>query len=139
MARAPAPPQGRVLIVDDEAPIVVLLTAYLQRVGWTVAWAANLEGARHLLANDFPFDVALVDLRLSPEDRAGGLEVVDLAARLSPATKVIVLTAYGSKQIEEAVRSRRVAAYLQKPVPLPGLARLMSTVAAGTVAGEASA
>jgi DNA-binding NtrC family response regulator len=44
----------------------------------------------------------------------------------SPATQVIILTAYGSPEIQQDARRRGVAAFLHKPTPLPEVEQIVS-------------
>ncbi len=59
-----------------------------------------------------PFDVVLLDLKLSQEN---GLDVLEEILRISPQTAVVMVTAYAS--IETAVEAMRRGAfdYLPKP------------------------
>lgn len=125
MNQGPEPVRRRVLIADDEVPILYAMEAYFEAVGWDVDCAHELEEAEALLVNG-KYDVAVVDLRLTPTHGFDGLDLVSVIRERSPETRVIILTAYGSPEIEEEVRLRGVSAYLQKPTPLPVLADLMN-------------
>ncbi len=103
--------RGRVLVVDDEANIRMMLRVCLEGAGYNVTLApdgeAGLSAARRA-----PPDVALVDLRMPGLD---GLAVVRALAHDAPATAVILMTAYAT--IDNAVDAMRAGAvdYLAKP------------------------
>ncbi len=55
-----------------------------------------------------------------------GLEVLDLVQRRSPAPRTVIVTAYGSPQVEREARRRGADAFLHKPVRLADLARVVA-------------
>ncbi len=129
---ATAPPRGRsILLVDDEAAILFALSDYLESRGWRVATAGSVAEALGELAAR-PFDAAVVDLRLSPgaEDEAEGFELVARIRERWPATRVMLLTACGTAQVEAEAERLGVAAFLQKPQPLDVLHRRLSDLLA---------
>jgi CheY-like chemotaxis protein len=121
-----------VLVVDDEEAILFALDDYLSAAGWRVSTAASPGRAEELLAAG-DFAAAVVDLRLSPGDDDGaGLALARRIRQRSPATRVVLLTAYGSERVEEEARRLGVASLLAKPQPLPALERhLAELVGAG--------
>ncbi|MFN3594233.1 MAG: sigma-54-dependent transcriptional regulator [Thiobacillaceae bacterium] len=112
-----------ILIVDDEPDLREVLELALLRMGLATATAADVAGARALLAQR-RFDLVLTDMRLPDGD---GLEVVRMVAQGSPATPVAVITAYGST--ENAITALKAGAfdYLMKPVKLDVLRTLVKT------------
>ena len=83
----PAKPP-KVLVVDDEPQIRLLLKATLGRAGYAVAEAANAREAVNSKAIDKP-DLILLDLGLPDRD---GLELVNLL-RGEPRSALIVVSA----------------------------------------------
>jgi DNA-binding NtrC family response regulator len=113
-ARArPAPRQGfRVLIVDDDRPIVAVLESLLlSQPGVEVEGVYSVEAARMALAAS-PFDLVLSDLHLGSES---GLDVLSAAKVLDPPPAVVLMTGYAS--VETAVQAVEQGAqgYLNKP------------------------
>ena len=101
----------RILVVDDERPILMTLEALLQRHGFTIETAATAaHGLRSLRSN--PPAVVLLDLQL-PD--AEGLEMLDQIKREHPETQVIILTAHDS--LSNAIESIKRGAYhfISKP------------------------
>ena len=129
MSTAESPPRQpsqagripRVLVVDDEADLRELLELTLVGMGLDVDCAADLAGARRLLAQH-PYSLCLTDMRLPDGD---GLQLVDIVSRQFPATPVAVITAFGSA--ENAVAALKAGAfdYLAKPVALDALRTLV--------------
>ena len=128
-----------ILLVDDEEAILFALQDYLSAAGWRVATAASAEGAEELLATS-RFAVAVVDLRLSPaDDEHAGLAVVRRIRQRSPATRVVLLTAYGSPSVEAEAHRLGVDSLLAKPQPLAELDRHLRELAEGAGAAAAAA
>jgi CheY-like chemotaxis protein len=112
----------RLLIVDDEESIVFAMKRYFQSRGFEVDCAHELEEAQALLAN-VAYAAVIADLRLTGVHGAEGLEIVGYARAHCPWIKTILLTAYGSPELEEEARRRGVDTVLRKPKPLPDLAQ----------------
>lgn len=100
------------LLVEDEELLRTSFAAAFSKAGYTVSQAANLPDARRMLVEQNP-DVVLSDLTLPG---GSGIELVKDAARLSPDTIVIYMTAYAG--VETAVEAMRYGAftYLSKPL-----------------------
>ncbi len=101
----------RILIIDDERPILLTLEALLGRHGYQAETAATASyGLRALKANS-P-SVVLLDLQL-PD--ANGLEMLEQIKREHPQTQVIIVTAHDS--LSNAIESIKRGAYhfISKP------------------------
>lgn len=95
----------RVLIVDDEENIRLVLKTLLRKHGYEVDVAASAEAALSLV-DSFSPDVILTDVRMP---NMSGLELLrELKAREHLAT-VIVMSAYGS--LELAIEAMKAGAY----------------------------
>ncbi|MEO5966174.1 MAG: response regulator transcription factor [Candidatus Limnocylindrales bacterium] len=82
----------RILVVDDEPPIVDLVTGYLEREGWLVESAADGPGAVEAVRRSAP-DVVVLDVMLPGFD---GVEVCRQIRTFSDAY-VLMLTARGEE------------------------------------------
>src|SRR5438046_806543 len=101
----------RILIIDDERPILLTLEALLGRHGYQPETASTAAyGLRVLQKN--PPAVVLLDLQL-PD--AEGLQTLDQIKREHPETQVIILTAHDS--LSNAIESIKRGAYhfISKP------------------------
>jgi DNA-binding NtrC family response regulator len=113
----------RILVVDDEEPILFAIRDYFEPLGWQVDCAQELEEAEALLSH-IRYTLLIADLRLSGIHSNEGLELIRFVRERSPWTRVIVLTGYGSMEIETEAVGRGVDAFLQKPQPLAALAEI---------------
>jgi two-component system response regulator AtoC len=95
----------RVLVVDDEENIRLVLRTLLRKHGYEVEVADNGETALALVESFGP-DVILTDVRMP---KLGGLDLLaTLRAKQSPAT-VIVMSAYGN--VDLALEAMKAGAY----------------------------
>ncbi len=108
MATETAP---RLLVVDDDADMLRLLSMRLQAAGYRVSTAASAEAALAQLDVERP-QLVISDVRLPGRD---GLALFDEVHRRHPSLPVILLTAHGT--IPDAVEATRrgVFTYLTKP------------------------
>src|SRR5438094_4922569 len=101
----------RILIIDDERPILVTLEALLQRHGYQVDTAPTASQGLKLLKTKSP-SIVMLDLQL-PD--AEGLETLDRIKSELPDMHVIILTAHDS--LHNAIESIKRGAYhfISKP------------------------
>lgn len=113
--------RGRLLVVEDKESLRRLLVTALSEEGYEVASAEDVAGARARLAEG-RFAAVLSDLKL-PD--GSGLDVLAAARAAAPTAPVIVLTGFGS--VATAVEAMKRGAYdfLEKPVEIDDLARLL--------------
>jgi DNA-binding NtrC family response regulator len=100
---------SRILVVDDRTSVADLVATILARYDVT----RETDGARALaLLSGEAFDVVVTDLRMPGVD---GFEVLRAAKRASPATEVVVMTAFAT--VPDAVHAVKQGAYdyLEKP------------------------
>jgi DNA-binding response OmpR family regulator len=91
-ARVPSDGSPRILVVDDEPPIVDLVTGYLTREGWVVRSAGDGVTALEAIREWSP-DAVVLDLMLPGLD---GIEVCRQMRAFSQAL-VLMLTARGEE------------------------------------------
>jgi len=114
----------RLLVVDDEASMRLLLQRFAQREGFEVVAAGDgcqtLAWLRPGLA-----DVAIVDLRMPEVD---GLEVLAAIRATDPGCQVILMT--GDPSVDTAVQAVKAGAldYLSKPFDVARLKALLTGV-----------
>src|ERR1700687_341650 len=101
----------RILIIDDERPILLTLEALLGRHGYQPETAATASCGWGLSQSNPPA-VVLLDLQLPDAD---GLQMLDQIKREHPETQVIILTAHDS--LSHAIESIKRGAYhfISKP------------------------
>jgi DNA-binding NtrC family response regulator len=101
----------RVLIIDDERPVLMTLEALLKRHGYEVDMAPTASNGLKLLKSNSPA-LVLLDLQL-PDGH--GLEMLDRIKTELPKVQVIILTAHDS--LHNAIESIKRGAYhfISKP------------------------
>jgi DNA-binding NtrC family response regulator len=114
----------RILVIDDEDPILYVMKEYFTTHNYEVDCARELEEAEALLAN-ISYAVVIADMRLTGIHGVEGLELVAYVRERCPQTRIVILTAYGSPEVEKEAIRRGVDAFLRKPIPLPQLAQIV--------------
>lgn len=118
---------ARLLVVDDEEPILFAISEYFEPLGYQVDCARELEEAEALLSH-VRYALLIADLRLTGIHSNEGLELIRFARDRSPWTRIIVLTGYGSADMEAEALGRGVDAFQQKPMPLAELAEIVANL-----------
>jgi|CXWL01.1.fsa_nt_gi DNA-binding NtrC family response regulator len=112
------------LVVDDEALIRWSVSETLAGLGLEVEQA--VDGASTILAITeaaTAFDVVVLDLRL-PD--VSDLSLLRHVRALLPASRVVLMTAFGTAEIMAGARGLGVIAVLNKPFALEELGRLLA-------------
>ena len=123
---------SRILVVEDRESLRRMLDRALSGEGHVVETAADGETALHLLATR-QYDLVLTDLKLPGQS---GIDVLRGSRKLNPGLPVVVLTAYGT--VHTAVEAMKEGAvdFLEKPVEIDDLFRLVAAVAGETAAED---
>jgi len=107
------PTAGKILIVDDEAPLLRMMSLYLGRLGYDVATAGTTDQAWTLVeADPTGFAAAVLDASMP------GLSMPDLAARLlaaNPSLCVLASSGYPVDMSALAAASPGRVEFLLKP------------------------
>jgi DNA-binding response OmpR family regulator len=114
---------AKILIVDDESSILFATRDYLTACGHEVDAADALEDAKEMFLRE-RYELVIADLRLSGSSSYDGLELLDVVRRARPGTPFVLLTAYGSADVQATLLARGASALVHKPTPLAELARL---------------
>jgi len=117
----------RILIVDDEDLIVGAMRRYFQGLGYTVDSAYELEEAQALLGN-YQYDLVIADLRLTGIGGVEGLQIVADVHQKFARTRVILLSAFGTPEIERESYNRGADAFLHKPKAMMEIAQVAKTL-----------
>jgi len=114
----------RVLVADDEPLIRWSVSETLHDAGHQVVETGDAQGARGAVRDaSRPFDVIILDLRLPDSN---DLSLLASIRKLSPATPVILITAYGSPDLASAALDLGAYRVLNKPFELQDLAALVN-------------
>ena len=117
-------PMPRLLVVDDEESICFSMSEYFSLQGYKVDTASEIEEAEKLLGS-VNYRVVIQDLRLTMTSNQQGLEMIRMIKENNPQTRIVVLTAYGSAEIEDEARRCGADAFLRKPKPLSQVAQVV--------------
>ena len=102
----------RILHVDDDPDIRLLISASLREFGYVVATAGTNAEALEL-ARELKFDLSILDVKL-PD--GSGIDLCQKIQELQPGIPVLYYSAYASDEEQEAALSVCGDAYLKKPV-----------------------
>ncbi len=112
MVSKQSPPEGKILLVDDDPGLLRLLSIRLRAEGYEVEAVESAHKALSTLGRFSP-DLVITDLRMDKMDGIGLLK--ELQSR-SPGLRVVIITAHGT--IPDAVTATQHGAFgfLTKPI-----------------------
>ncbi|MFP4350215.1 MAG: PAS domain S-box protein [Desulfococcaceae bacterium] len=116
----------RVMMVDDEAPIVRLVTQMLERLGYQVTGKTDsIDALEAFKADPDGYDLVITDVSMPhlPGDR---LSRELIAVR--PDLPIIICTGFSEKIDPKIARSLGIRGFLMKPIVKSDLARLVRKV-----------
>ncbi len=102
-----------ILVVDDDPVIRRMLEKRLEKEGYEVLIAEDGYQARKILPQQH-IDVVLTDLMMPGS--IGGIEVLDIAKKISQNIEVILITAHSSVDTAVEAMKKGAADYLEKPI-----------------------
>jgi DNA-binding NtrC family response regulator len=104
----------RVLVVDDEAAVLLTYRLILERQGYEVLACGTSVQAIAAVQNQ-RFDVVLCDYSL--EEQHTGFEVISVARKLDPDVPAALLTGYATKETADEAASRGIGVMF-KPIEI---------------------
>ena len=113
---------ARILIVDDEDTIRLVLAKYLRTRGFEVATAESGDAALETLAGA-RFDLMLCDVRMPG---LSGVELVRPALERDPDLGIVILSAVNDAPTATEAMANGVLDYLTKPIELQDLHRAVT-------------
>ena len=134
--------QGRVLIMDDEADILIVVGEMLELMGYQVEAARDGAEAlqRYMAAKraDNPFDVVVMDLTIP--NGMGGKEAIRRLKELDPQVKAIVSSGYSYDPVMAKYQEFGFSGVIPKPYVMEDLGRVLEEVIGqkGEPAGQVS-
>jgi DNA-binding NtrC family response regulator len=118
------PPMPRLLVIDDEESICFSMSEYFSLQGYRVDTAQELDEAEKLIESK-EYRVVIQDLRLTTTRHPDGLDIIKIIRDQNPQTRIVVLTSYGSAEMEDEARRCGADAFLRKPKPLSQVAQVV--------------
>jgi two-component system response regulator AtoC len=123
-----------VLVIDDESLMRWSLGETLRAQGHTVLEAADGRSALEMLTRTrVLIDVIMLDQRL-PDTT--GLDLLMAIRKISPRSKVVLMTAYGTPEVMTAARERGAACQVHKPIEIDQVSELIARALATTSTEE---
>ena len=105
--------QKHILIVDDDNSILRMLEFGLKKLGpnYHISTAENMTSAMRQI-EEIQFDLIITDYMMPGMT---GVDLVRAVRRLSPATQVVLMTAYGTNKLRDTTDNLHIDGYLNKP------------------------
>lgn len=130
-------PKFLILVVDDSADNVAMLSLDLQQQGYRVVTANNGEDAVAVASQMMP-NLILMDINLPTLDGLGATRRIRETDALRE-VPVVAITAFGTEGFQRAAYDAGVSGYLIKPIDLDRMhqliARLLSPTGSGNLSG----
>jgi len=111
------PGKKKILVIEDDREMRSLLQDYLEEEGYAVGTTDDGSEAFRKLAKE-SFDLILTDIRMPG---LSGLDILPGLKKIQPGVSIIVITAFGSEDIQARALARGGDAYLEKPLHLEEL------------------
>jgi len=103
--------KDKILIVDDEADIALILKLQLEDAGYGTVRAQDGFEALSCLGRE-EFSLVLLDIKMP---RMDGIQVLERLQETSPDTAVVMMTAHGSENIAVESMKKGALDYIAKP------------------------
>ena len=131
-------PKFLILVVDDSADNVAMISLDLQQQGYRVVTASNGEDAVTVATQMLP-NLILMDINLPELDGLGATRRIRENDVLRE-VPVIAITAFGTEGFQRAAYDAGVAGYLTKPLDFDRMhqliAMLLSPTGSGNLTGQ---
>jgi signal transduction histidine kinase len=121
-------PHVRVLVVDDTPALRVLMRAVLEGTGFEVVGEAGDGLAGVTLATELRPDLVLLDLAMPVMD---GLEALPRLREELPGTKVVIVSGFERRAMENQVVEAGADAYVQKGLPPAAMLAVLQSLFPG--------
>lgn len=119
------PRRQRVLVVDDEPNVTLIIQQALKRLPACDTVTASNGREAWQLFQDEPFDLLITDYNMPEMD---GITLAQQVRHHSPRTVIIMITAYSLPHLPDAAEGSVIQKILNKPVSISEIRRL--TIAA---------
>lgn len=112
---------ARILIIEDDEGMRSLLKDFLEEEGYEIDSVDNGSEAFRKIVKEV-YDLIVTDVRMPG---LSGLDILPGIRKLQPEAPVIVITAFGDKEVYRRAFERGATAYLEKPIHLENLKNLI--------------
>ncbi len=123
-----------ILLVDDDIRILESLEEILNTFGYRVISRPDAESALSLLREGIGIDLVITDYRMPGMN---GVEFIMVLRQILPSVPVIILTGYASVEVYLKSVSLGAFEYINKPVKMKVLNRIVKSALKRSAAGNA--
>jgi DNA-binding NtrC family response regulator len=116
-------PKTSILIVDDEAMVLMTYRVILERAGYEVVTAESVRAAEEASAGNH-FDLLLCDLSI--EKQHDGIGIIEAMHRNEPRAVTVLITGFLSDEVAERVKHMGTVT-VSKPINVPNLLQTIDT------------
>ena len=123
-------PKWNILIVDDEETFLLSLRDGLSACTREFNLFTALNGKEAIaILKELPIDLVVTDLKMPVLD---GFDLIAYMSRVHPVTPVLVMSAFGTPEIDERLREAGIPPCLEKPLELNTLVeRILGELSGG--------
>lgn len=100
---------NRILVVDDEIEICLLVTRYLRKIGFEAEYALSISDALNKITM-VSYDLLFVDLNLAD---GSGYDLIQILQESKVSSKIIIISAYDSER--QKALQKGAALFIAKP------------------------
>ncbi|MDM8515936.1 transporter substrate-binding domain-containing protein [Desulfobacterales bacterium HSG16] len=122
--------QGKILIMDDQEPILNMVGRMLVRMGYEAMFAMDgseaVEKYREAFHSNKPFDLVILDLTV-PGGMGGGIAIIELL-KIDPKVKAIVSSGYSNDPIMSNYEDYGFSGVVPKPYTKAQLSEILNTI-----------
>ncbi|WP_374721270.1 response regulator [Peribacillus tepidiphilus] len=111
----------KLLIVDDQFGIRILLNEVFQKEGYLTFQAANGIQALDIVSNHSP-DLVLLDMKIPGMD---GIEILKRMKKIDPDIQVIIMTAYGELDMIQEAKDLGALTHFAKPFDIDDMRKVV--------------
>jgi CheY-like chemotaxis protein len=133
----PTEPKFLILVVDDSADNLAVISLYLQHQGYRVVTANNGEDAIAVATQMLP-NLILMDINLPTLDGLGATRRIREFDGLRD-VPVVAITAFGTEGFQRAAYDVGVSGYLTKPLDLDRMHQLIARLLSPNASGDLTA
>jgi two-component system cell cycle sensor histidine kinase/response regulator CckA len=125
--------QGRILIMDDEAPLQKMIGKMLNNLGYESDFAKNGAEAIRMVNKakevEKPYDAAIIDLTIP--GKMGGKDAIKKLLEIDPELKAIVFSGYSDDPVMANFKEYGFKGMLLKPFESRSLSKVLHDVLKG--------
>jgi len=121
-------PAQRVLVVDDQPNVAILLAASLETMGDEFILEVAHDGQAALAKiGQTAYTLLITDYKMSG---LNGLQLAEQAHQISPETQIILMTAYGTDELRQMAGRLQLSGYIEKPFTVSQIRQLVEQIVA---------